>query len=868
MSAAGSAGSRRTLTDPVLADLVEQLTARLQNGEEIDLEAVAAAHPDRAEELGRLLPALRILGDLRSSAISGSQSRKSPLWQPAVVEGVLGDYRIIREIGRGGMGVVYEAQQISLRRRVALKVLPFAAMLDPRQLQRFQNEAQAAACLHHRNIVPVYAVGCERGVHYYAMQYIEGQSLDGLIRQFRQDDRQAEGPATSSEHGAVASPAEATPALAALSTKRSNRDSSRFRTVAQLGLQAAEALDYAHQQGIVHRDVKPANLLVDMHGTLWITDFGLARCQGESGLTHTGDLLGTLRYMSPEQARGNPGLVDLRTDVYGLGATLYELLTLQPAFTAKDRQRLLQQITSDEPCLPRRLNKSLPVELETIVLKTLAKAPHERYTSAQELADDLRRFLDDKPIRARRPNLIEKAQRWTRRHHGLIAAGIVVLLTALAALWIGNTRLARQRDVSEQRRRQAREAVDVMYTQVAQEWLAHQPHLELKQKEFLVKALEFYKEFANQVTSNPELRLEAARAGHRVADIEHKLGRLDEAQTAYRQVVPVLRQMAADDSASGTPAAEEFARCLNDWGNLCRDSEQLVEAEQAYQEALPILAKLAKEETQNCALWDALAGCTMNHGLTLEALGRREEAKTSFTHALTILTKLAADDKDNAGYQHDLASCQCNLAALLRNAGRLAEAKQYYEKSLTAWLELTRQYPVRPVYRQALAAAYQGYGTLLLIQTRSPDAEKNYHTALNIQRKLVEDFPSIPVYQQALAVGQNRLASLMRSTGRTAEARGLYGGTIMRLEALVVRYPRVAAFRRELAATLNATGEIAQSTGQLEDAEKTYRKALVLAQELTAANANVPENTWLVAAINKNLEATTTARKETDRKRK
>src|SRR5262249_12962288 len=284
----------------------------------------------------------------------------------------------------------------------------------------------------------------------------------------------------------------ATPPVAFLSTVRSIKDSAYFRTVANLGIQAAEALEYAHASGVVHRDIKPANLLVDMHGNLWIADFGLARCQDESNLTRTGDLVGTLRYMSPEQAQGKPGLVDSRTDIYGLGATLYELLTLQPVFSGNERQALLRQIGMEEPCTPRRRNKSVPVELETIVLKALAKAPHERYGAAQDLADDLRRYLEDKPIRARRPNLLEKCQRWTRKHLGLVATGCVVLMTAIVSLTVGYVRVAHQLNLTEESRRQTRKVVDEMYTQLAQEWLADQSHLELKHREFLLKALQHY----------------------------------------------------------------------------------------------------------------------------------------------------------------------------------------------------------------------------------------------------------------------------------------------------------------------------------------------------------------------------------------
>jgi serine/threonine protein kinase len=349
---------------------------------------------------------------------------------------VLGDFELREEIGRGGMGVVYKARQKSLNRTVALKVLPLAATMDPRRLQRFHNEAQAAANLHHTNIVPVYFVGSERGVHYYAMQFIEGRDLASVLVQLRAQpggkvpDPQAAATVDAAAGQPTTLPSGDTRPPAGLSAERSTRSSEYFRTVARLGIQAAEALDHAHQMGIVHRDIKPANLLVDAGGRLWVTDFGLAQMQSDARLTMTGDLVGTLRYMSPEQALAKRVVVDHRTDVYSLGATLYELLTLRPAFAGEDRQELLRQIAFDDPIRPRRLNRSIPPELETIVLKAMEKNPQERYGTAQELADDLRRHLEDKPIRARRPSWRQVAGKWARRHKAVVWAATAVMLVA------------------------------------------------------------------------------------------------------------------------------------------------------------------------------------------------------------------------------------------------------------------------------------------------------------------------------------------------------------------------------------------------------------------------------------------------------
>jgi serine/threonine protein kinase/Tfp pilus assembly protein PilF len=422
--------------DRGLAELVEELTAKIKAKEPDDLQACCDAHPEHAKELRNLFPALQLLADLSRPSLDGSPHYRAEQTDLSD-HGVLGDYRILREVGRGGMGVVYEAEQISLKRRVALKVLPFAATMDPRQLVRFQNEARAAASLEHPHIVPVYAVGCERGVHYYAMKFIEGQTVAALIAQQRTDANPAEQPTQS-----YAPPSAQTSPRAQERTAPLPRDAAYFRRAAEWGIQAAEALEHAHSFGIVHRDIKPANLMIDGQGKLWVTDFGLARTTTDAGLTMTGDVLGTLRYMSPEQAQANHGLVDHRTDVYSLGVTLYEMLTLRPAFDGEDRAHLLQRICTEEPQAPRRIEKAIPIEFETIILKTIEKSTPDRYASARDLAEDLQRFIHDRPICAKRPTLIQKAARWMRWHRSLMRAaavflfvGIIGLAVAFAIVW-------------------------------------------------------------------------------------------------------------------------------------------------------------------------------------------------------------------------------------------------------------------------------------------------------------------------------------------------------------------------------------------------------------------------------------------------
>jgi WD40 repeat protein len=451
--------------DTLMAELLEELAARLQAGEPIDVEACARQHPAIADRLRWLLPVAQALANLSRPEAAATALASVPAAAP--LTGTLGDFCLLREVGRGGMGVVYEAEQISLGRRVALKVLPFAGALAPRLQRRFQNEARAAACLHHPNIVPVHAVGADRGVHYYAMQFIDGQTLAALI----QDRRRAE------EVGASPGPAStladrASPGKTVSETGPVARDQrAAVREVARLGVQAAEALDHAHGQGVVHRDIKPANLMVDAEGRLWVTDFGLAHVQGDGGMTATGDVLGTLRYMSPEQALARRELVDHRTDLYSLGVTLYELLTLRPAVPGEDRQELLQRIAHEEPVPARRLNPAVPVDLDTVLGRAMAKEPSERYATARELANDLQRFLDDRPVLARRPTLALRLRKWARRHRALVvsltvSAALLLLggVSGLAAYAVQQHEVAAERDrAARDNERQKREVEGKLY---------------------------------------------------------------------------------------------------------------------------------------------------------------------------------------------------------------------------------------------------------------------------------------------------------------------------------------------------------------------------------------------------------------------
>lgn len=432
--------------DEVMGKILDELADRIRQGQSIDLREFEQAHPQRADQIRQLLPTIQALLKLERPLDAAPDQGPFPE--------VLGDFRLVRELGRGGMGVVYEAEQLSMNRKVALKILPFAPLLDERRLMRFKNEVRAAANLDHPHIVSIYSVGEGRGVHYYAMQLIRGQSLAVVINHLRNSTTpigthsisDAVSEATLPHNTGILDDSDSSSlslTVAGLSSNMNRGDSSPtvvmrrsdfYRDVARLGLQAALALQHAHVRGIVHRDIKPGNLLVNDQGELWITDFGVARIEEDAGLTMTGDLLGTMRYMAPEQAAGDKEIIDQRADIYSLGITLYELVALQPAFEESDHRKLLNQVIHTDPKSLSSLDSRIPTDLATIIHKAIEKHPTDRYDSSEALASDLQSFLEHKPILAKPPTWFDRVTKWSRRHSDLawVLSLTSLLITTIA----------------------------------------------------------------------------------------------------------------------------------------------------------------------------------------------------------------------------------------------------------------------------------------------------------------------------------------------------------------------------------------------------------------------------------------------------
>jgi serine/threonine protein kinase len=696
--------------DPGLAAVLEEYLALVKVGRRPTREEFLSQHPAQSAALAECLEGLEFILSAAPQIVKTDEGQSGisdvmKLFDPTTR---LGDFRIIREVGRGGMGVVYEAQQVSLGRRVALKVLPLGASLDPRQRQRFQLEAQAAAHLQHPHIVPVYAVGSDQGVHYYSMQFIEGRSLAEVAKQMRMEAEELQ--SRASGDGLACGEAElpgsttvdASPLAAAANGQEtsagqpsssehsgltpgpgsSTRNREFCRTIARLGIQAADALEHAHALGVIHRDIKPANLLIDGTGELWVTDFGLARFLDDSGMTRTGDLLGTLAYMSPEQALGRRD-VDHRSDIYSLGATLYELLTLQPAFEGRGRQELLHKIAHDEPVRLRKLNPSVPRDLETVVLKAMEKEPAARYATAKDLSDDLRRFLDDQPIQARRPNFVEKLAKWTRRHRPAVVTAAVLLLLALAVstglMWQQERQTEEARQSLRDNLRDTFEIADEVsmkamerYTRDAMDPLSLINSDELHN--FYRRVLQYYERVARQPESDTQMQSIVARANQRIGFTRMCLGERGDA--AYRLAVSQYEALIAREPAERKHRAH-LAYALSDWGRMTMLGNGIDAAEPLYRRSLEIRQDMARTLDPDPAEICELATTQVELASLLAGAGRASESEQRHQELRSLFEEIAGKLPATTAARHQFAVPILSVGVQYMSGGNRLDAERF-----------------------------------------------------------------------------------------------------------------------------------------------------------------------------------------------
>ena len=905
--------------DPV-EFLAAEFVDRLRDGEHPTVEEYAAAHPHWAEQIRDLFPTIAAMEKLKLDKEVSSGGRAS--LGPTKIE-QLGDLRIIREIGRGGMGIVYEAEQESLARRVAVKVLPKQSLFDAKHLRRFRREAKTAAKLHHTNIVPILGVGEQDGFHYYVMQYIRGAGLDEIIPQLN-DLSTANGIAVTSADGKqraanVSSVARAlvNGQLRSLGKAQSSWDSeidsgsksasgtdsnrtaitevvppgggtarvgesdvladgletadsddadaatestaamtvrfgmSYWQSVAKIGVQVANALNYAHRQGTLHRDIKPANLLIDEGGTIWVADFGLAKAMEQDNVSRTGDIVGTLRYMAPEQFLGQ---ADARSDIYSLGLTLYELLALKPAFDDTQRKRsFLHDAGPLEPVRPRRANPLIPRDLETIVLKAIAAEPDARYQTSGELSDDLQRFLEDRPIRARRASVAERLRRWARRNPAVatlsgIATSLLLLVAIISTTAYFQTKSAMEAAVdaetSERQQRVKAEATSELawdaldriferlapHRYVAPEDFAveteqsadfnvnSQPVLSDEAAALLDEMLVFYRKLAAQGDDTDEFRQRIAEANRRVGDIRQRLGQFAQAKQAYQRAIAVYSQL-EDGGKTNPKQAAALAGIYNELGQVYRKSRQHDEARDAFDSARAILEPVAKRSSPPEVRYEL----ARSFYLRVHRSGGRGRGRGFAPPGSKRGGPRRDGNGGSAGRPGDPS----------RRNGDIGRESEKMERAIELLEELTAEYEV-PDYQQLLALCYAERHLYLRASERE-QAEQSINKAVALLEQLVARYPRNPDYRFTLSTVYTtglREFGPPPSTDDLAEIEDRASKALELLDQLHRDHPSVPDYVMSEVEVHRGLGMRLGQANRIEDAQLHFNEAFRLHDEL------------------------------------
>ncbi len=755
----------------------------------------------------------------------------------------LGEYRIVREIGRGGMGVVFEAWHEPLDRRVALKVLAPHLTDSPRRVERFRREAAAAAKLNHPGIVPVHAVGEVDGTHFYSMDVVDGKDLAQCIHEAR--DRRDHDGAVAGFGILGGSPA---------------------AEAAQLARQVAEALAHAHAHGVIHRDVKPHNILV-ADGQARLVDFGLAKDVGKRSLSLSGEFAGTPHYVSPEQASSKRGRMDERTDVYSLGIVLFEMLTLERPFEGETAHDVLHAIASKDPRSLRGLNVDVPRDLETICCKAIEKHPEHRYASVAEFADDLRRFLQHQPILARPPGALTRLGKLARRNRtATLAVGLAFLLAVVAPLlFMLHCKSARDAVAAEQSRtqqalarvrgtlRHARSVLAGIVRRAAAPSAASAgPSVEFARR-LMQSGLGFYETFLHDYGDDPSLRADAADAYLKAGRIRLLLGKYDAAREAIRRGLEIASVLRAEH-----PNAAGVARTVGDFhdqngelhlrvGSLDAAATSYAEAISTWQQAIPA-----------CHDDKTRASLALRIGRTRSELARVYLRRFEMERMAKLLRRGIADlEGVDRGVDADrkasvLARLNESLGIYFSNTrGR---KRRYAKAPLARAVDLRRNLldaaPKDPSRAHALAAALMNYGNLW-VRSQKERAATLFGEAQALLEGLVRSYPQVPDYQVALAhlcYLRSKVASLKRDWERVVELR--MRGTEL-VTAVATEHPRIPDLGVSLAMQQLNLGLGLVRLGRNDEAEAAFVAAVArLESKLRAAKPCLARDVALFAQAN------------------
>jgi serine/threonine-protein kinase len=754
-------------------------------------------------------------------------------------------FRIVRMHAQGGLGLVYEAHDQELGRKVALKEIQPDKADHPELRSRFVLEAEISGGLQHPGIVPIYSLGhYDDGKPYYAMRFVEGASLRDAVARYH----------------------EAHP--------RPDPTTKEFRDLLNRFLDVCHAIAFAHSRGVLHRDLKPQNVMIGEYGEALIIDWGLAKATGRrdpasggrpeatlvppsgSGLepTQAGRAMGTPSYMSPEQAQGDLAALGPATDVYGLGAFLYHMLTGQAPVPAEEGlDAVLSRVIRGEIAPVRALNPRVPVALEAICLKALAPRPDDRYPTARALADDLAHWMADEPVTARRDPLLTRLSRWTRKHRVATAGTAAALVVGLAAALFSYQRertysasLDRQRLRAEDRERQAIDAVKRFREAVANEPLLKDTReLDELRKRLLKEPLAFFRALRERLQADRDTRSDSlarlAAASLDLGELTNEIGDKQDALAAFRESLAISQELVTNH-----PAVAEYqhdlARSHHYLAMLLNATGQPETAQREFRQALAIEQKLAEAHPEITQYQQDLAASRNNLGIVLLTAGQPEAARREYEQALAIRQKLADAHPSVTEYQSDLVASHNNLGSHLHAIGQLEAARRELERGTAIAQKLADTYPTITVYQHGLASSHHNLGVLLIAAGQPEAARREYEQALVIRQKLADIHPSVTEYQTALADIHNNLGALLRRTGQLEEARREYEQSLAIRLKLAAAHPSVTEYQSDLAASHNSVGLLLSDTGQPEAARREYEQALAIRQKLAREHPETPDH--------------------------
>jgi serine/threonine protein kinase/tetratricopeptide (TPR) repeat protein len=758
------------------------------------------------------------------------------------------NYEILGELGRGGMGVVYKARQRGLGRLVALKMILVGLHASREHLVRFRKEAEAVARLQHPHIVQIYEIGEHRSQPYVSLEYVDGGSLDQVLAGQPQPPRDA----------------------------------------AQVLETLARTVHFAHEHGVVHRDLKPGNILLSsaeskvlsteskqdpspfstQNSALStcmpkIADFGLAKLLGEQAReqmqTRSGAVLGTPAYMAPEQAAGVTRAVGPACDIYALGTILYEMLVGRPPFQGTTVLETLALVSQQEPVPPRSLRPGVPRDLETICLKCLRKEPGRRYASAAELADDLQRFGAGEPIRARPVGWLERGWRWCRRKPalaGLSAALVLVVagsLVSLTLLWLTanedrlraqtNFRLAetnrqaavQSQQLAEQNLKDARQAAYRHFVSVSEVELGNDPSLQPLRRQLLQEARDFFQRFVEQRPAQAPLQADLADAHFRLGLLTRQIGSQTQALAELDRARELYGRLVRTDPTEKV-ARDRLAACYTYTGQLQTAQRQVQQALSSFQQAETLSLRSLALDANNAEARRNLISTYVSLGNLQAKVKQPQAALNTYRQALELQEAWAKAEPQTARRRAELAAICANIGVVhVHQTRNIPEALHNYERALALREELFAAEPANHEYQAALASSYNNLGVLHLDRTRKYDRAKEYfNKALEQRADLGRHYPKIIEYQR-------RWAETLSNLGIAQSLRGLKEEALQSFKQVLAIRAKLAAeqptdsFRKEVADSHFNLGKLLTDLGRTEEALREHRAALAIRQQLRLA---------------------------------